>query len=289
MSDQHDSTLVVAIDIGTTYSGYAFSFGHEYKSNPLTITYHSWPDGPSYKTPTCVLLTPEKEFYSFGREAEDKYKNLAEIEDHKDWYFVTRFKMLLMGKRETKLKSSDKKIKWVLTVPAIWSDQAKQFMRMSAKEAGISDSFLTLAYEPEAAALYCGTADISINEVTHDNRIKTIDRASGGDWGGTNIDIKFLKFLDEVLGNNIMEEIGRDYRSDFLEIQQEFEEQKRKVTPDGGHDVVIRMPFGVMEVIKNKGKTIADIVGSSPHGNMVSVNDKQKNRLHIKARIFIGF
>lgn len=97
MSDQHDSTLVVAIDIGTTYSGYAFSFGHEYKSNPLTITYHSWPDGPSYKTPTCVLLTPEKEFYSFGREAEDKYKNLAEIEDHKDWYFVTRFKMLLMG------------------------------------------------------------------------------------------------------------------------------------------------------------------------------------------------
>ncbi|VDH95526.1 Hypothetical predicted protein [Mytilus galloprovincialis] len=360
MAVPQDSTLVVAIDIGTTYSGYAFSFGHQYKSKPLNITSHSWPDGPSYKTPTCVLLTSEKKFHSFGREAENKYISLAENEEHEDWYFVTRFKMLLMEKEEldeqTLVEDMDKKpisallvfteaikylknhllndlkkrnldvpdnqIKWVLTVPAIWSDPAKQFMRTAAEQADIPHSSLTLAYEPEAAALYCrllpidtmkvaggtnylscfepgkkiiivdlggGTADISINEVTKEHNLKTIDRASGGDWGGTNIDKKYLKFLGEVLGNNIMEEIKRDYRSDLLEIQQDFEEQKRKVTPDRDHDVVIRMPGGVMEIIRNKKQKLADIVESSQHSGTVSVKENQRDRLHIKARIFISF
>ncbi|XP_065923791.1 heat shock 70 kDa protein 12A-like, partial [Magallana gigas] len=42
-----------------------------------------------------------------------------------------------------------------LTVPAIWTDSAKQFIREAAREAGIHDDQLMLAYEPEAAALYC--------------------------------------------------------------------------------------------------------------------------------------
>ena len=29
---------------------------------------------------------------------------------------------------------SDKEIKWVLTVPAIWGDAAKQFMRIAAEQ-----------------------------------------------------------------------------------------------------------------------------------------------------------
>lgn len=95
-NDSSDSTLIVAVDIGTTYSGYAFSFGHQYKAKPLNITSYNWPDGPSYKTPTCVLLDPTKKFHSFGREAENKYINLAENEEHQEWFFVRRFKMLLM-------------------------------------------------------------------------------------------------------------------------------------------------------------------------------------------------
>ena len=52
----------------------------------------------SWKTPTTVLLTPDKEFDTFGFDAEDKYCELADIEEHRDWYFFKRFKMLLHGR-----------------------------------------------------------------------------------------------------------------------------------------------------------------------------------------------
>jgi len=49
------------------------------------------------------------------------------------------------------------KIGYVLTVPAIWSDKAKELTRRAATMAGLERRQLTLVAEPEAAALYCAT------------------------------------------------------------------------------------------------------------------------------------
>ena len=50
-------------------------------------------------------------------------------------------------------------IRWVITVPAIWRQKAKQFMREAAYEAGIGSEddpdHLLLALEPEAASINC--------------------------------------------------------------------------------------------------------------------------------------
>jgi hypothetical protein len=51
----------------------------------------------------------------------------------------------------------NQKLSYVLTVPAIWSDKARQLTRKAAVAAGIEDASLTLITEPEAAALYCAT------------------------------------------------------------------------------------------------------------------------------------
>lgn len=45
---------------------------------------------------------------------------------------------------------------YVVTVPAIWSDAAKDLTRRAATRAGIPHDKLTLISEPEAAALFCG-------------------------------------------------------------------------------------------------------------------------------------
>ena len=51
----------------------------------------------------------------------------------------------------------NQQISYVLTVPAIWSDKAKDLTKQAAYKAGIQRRNLVLITEPEAAALYCAT------------------------------------------------------------------------------------------------------------------------------------
>ena len=94
--------LVAALDIGTTYSGYAFSFAHEQSgdtADPDRIHVNTWEnEGGSrtyFKTPSCLLLHPNKTLHSFGHEAIEKYNSLTEDKQHHDWYFFWQFKMTL--------------------------------------------------------------------------------------------------------------------------------------------------------------------------------------------------
>ncbi|NXG32492.1 HS12B protein, partial [Dromaius novaehollandiae] len=187
---------VIAIDFGTSYSGYCFSLA----SGAGQIRQVFW--GAEHglrtpKTPTCILFNEKQEFRKFGYDAVMKYKSLPSSEAHK-WYFFQNFKMNLYSTKVTssmKLEATNGKmlpaltvfseslrymkehalstiqnasfqtvydhteVTWVITVPAIWSAAARQFMRLAAKEAGlISDMFsekLIIALEPEAASLWC--------------------------------------------------------------------------------------------------------------------------------------
>ena len=95
-ADKYD--VVVAIDFGTSFSGFAFSFNHRDGSEDIYMN-RAWGSAQgytTYKTPTCILLNPYKKFVKFGFEAAEKY---AELEDAKDksFYFFDRFKMMLHG------------------------------------------------------------------------------------------------------------------------------------------------------------------------------------------------
>ena len=114
--------------------------------------------------------------------------------------------------------------KWVLTVPAIWTDFGKAFMRWAAYKAGMvyneQSNNLVLVLEPEAASLAVklgserydmllkaakfivldcggGTVDITAHEVVNERPLKlsTIITPSGGYWGGEYGNVEFFKFL----------------------------------------------------------------------------------------------
>lgn len=59
-------------------------------------------------------------------------------------------------------------ISYVITVPAIWSEKAKELTRIAASRAGITRRNLILVTESEAAALYCATvcdeADLQVGD-----------------------------------------------------------------------------------------------------------------------------
>lgn len=91
--------LLAAIDVGTVYSGYAFSFKAEWP----TVKTNIWSGGDllSYKTPSALLLNPDQSFNSFGFEAEKRYASLTDDgKDCKKYFFFRRFKMILKSSLE---------------------------------------------------------------------------------------------------------------------------------------------------------------------------------------------
>ena len=79
----------VAISITNKDCGSAFSFKEPYFRNPLDISINIWPVRQTLyeTTPTCILSTKDKVFHSFGYESKNKYADLLEDEEHRDWYF----------------------------------------------------------------------------------------------------------------------------------------------------------------------------------------------------------
>ena len=70
----------------------------------------------------------------------------------------------------------------MITVPAIWRQEAKQFMREAAYQAGIasreSPAQLVIALEPEAASVYCRKLKLSqlVPDRRHQRHRGTEDR-----------------------------------------------------------------------------------------------------------------
>ncbi|KAG5831655.1 hypothetical protein ANANG_G00306050 [Anguilla anguilla] len=172
--------VVVAIDFGTTSSGYAYSFTKE----PECIhTMRRWEGGDpgvsNQKTPTTILLTPTGSSTKFKM----KLHTTANLSIDTDLHAANgkRVKALdifayalgffkdqaLKQELSTSDQSGDAKlnvcdnadVRWVITVPAIWKQPAKQFMREAAYKSSLvprdNPEQLIIALEPEAASIYC--------------------------------------------------------------------------------------------------------------------------------------
>ncbi|XP_052818968.1 heat shock 70 kDa protein 12B-like [Mya arenaria] len=259
--------FVAAIDFGTTFTGYAFST-NILLDDPINCSIYQTEGLRSEKGPTCVLLNPDETFSAFGYDAGIKYVAMCQNDDKEKYYFFQRFKMSLYKNkklsRETKIKDLNGKellaidvfskvikhlseelykqlkksmtgvssddVLWVITIPAIWSDAAKQFMREAANKAEIDDEDLKLILEPEAASLFCnmqklnkivkldgtvameqfpvglryivadlggGTADLAVHEVLEDHNLREIARSDGTAYGGILVDKAFQEFISD--------------------------------------------------------------------------------------------
>ncbi|CAC5364375.1 unnamed protein product [Mytilus coruscus] len=165
----------------------------------------------------------------------------------------------------------DDDIHWVVTVPAIWNEQARQFMIEASAKAGIDKDNLTLALEPECAAMFCrylaiyksskdhemdlkafdensrfmvvdlggGTIDITLSEVLPSGQLKEIYNATGGPWGGNYINEQIIETLKHVIGWKGMRKIRSDEYDEYLELLRNVEQNKRGVEHDSEFSVII--------------------------------------------------
>lgn len=282
----------------------------------------------SLKTPTCLLLTKDKKIVAFGYEAENQYTDIVLDGNEDDYLFFYRFKMNLHKNRdislsmvledirgnalpavevfslsiqalqlhmrkliESKNVTLDDKTKWVLTVPAIWTDTAKLFMRKAAEMAGIADDKLILALEPEAASIHCqtfpsagsveiantgakyivvdlggGTVDITVHEKQEDGTLKELSKASGNDCGGTSVDRKFIQIFSDIFGTTVMDKMEREMPEDYLSLVRCFENVKRTLLPEKTGYVNVTIPNIALDKLcksEHDGRSIKEVLDGS--------------------------
>ncbi|XP_053373617.1 heat shock 70 kDa protein 12A-like [Mercenaria mercenaria] len=334
--------IVAAIDFGTTYSGYAYSFKDHYQRDPLQIFSHSWVDGYglcTLKVPTTVLFDKAGDFNAFGYEAEEKYAELSSSDKHIGWKYFRHFKMTLHNRPNLTLKTKlrddqgktmpaikifsaaikylkthlfnkltesyynrqqsvkgnsvandvyiniDDDILWILTVPSIWSDSAKQFMRVAAVQAGIPEGQLFLALEPEAAAIFTktavlstnnsdetgafendsqfmvidlggGTVDITVHKVQNDGKLHEVYPPSGGPWGGTLVDDHIYEFLENLFGRKVLEKLKTESTTETLDMHRTLELKKRqfRVTDEDDGKVNLTVPGSLYEIYEEENR-----------------------------------
>ena len=239
--------VVVGIDFGSSGTGFAYSY---FDKNKII---HGQIYGASvdYKVPTEIILDDKNYVIQFGADCVKflKEKGLEtghyfkgiKMELYENKSIITAknsgkelpLKLVIqkvletikelaikeISKNRPYLEKEQEKIKWVVTVPAIWNEHQKSIMMESCIDAGLihqnTDKSLFFALEPEAASLYCsinkeidrnhfktgeyyivcdlggGTGDIVAHLVGSNNHLNEISPSCGGNFGSNEID-KFI-------------------------------------------------------------------------------------------------
>ncbi|KAG0255140.1 Heat shock 70 kDa protein 12A, partial [Linnemannia exigua] len=162
---------------------------------------------------------------------------------------------------------SRKCFRYCLTVPAMWSDKAKDVMRRAAIRANLITEAdhperLMLVSEPEAAALYCerackqydledgdrflicdaggGTVDLivyDINESSQERRLSEVTKGHGASCGSMFIDLNFRNLLIKKFGKN-----GAKFPQDIFPRLIETFAYQLKPHFDGVEDQYLALP-----------------------------------------------
>ena len=292
---------IISIDFGSSYSGYSVGFSEkviEAKSELIQPT-------------TIIIKKDNLKGYKYGNVAEkemdqmepnDKYiyfdriKTLLDPEllvENKSKIYVRstypsyyKISLGILIKEYLRMMSDDallyynnkqdgkynkEDIKWIITVPAIWNEYGKQYMRNYARKAGLNS--IVIALEPEAASLtmfknnnvedhFKGqgkvfmlidaggyTLDITINEIIDEDKdLKQLSPPSGGAYGSMKINEHLIKIIEETFTKEKIKELKEKKFYMWHRILHDIEETKKSITFFGIDSEYFKftMPFGTM-------------------------------------------
>ncbi|CAC5359425.1 unnamed protein product [Mytilus coruscus] len=201
--------------------------------------------------------------------------------------------------------TNPERTKWILTVPAIWSDAAKQFMRKSGEMAGIPNSKLHIALESEVASVYCQcfppvggvdiaaigskyivadlgggtTVDITAHETLPNQKLKELTKASGNNCGGNMIE---NHFIEVIFGSEFLSVFRKRYPDSFIYLLRWFESMKRIVQSSKSAFVTVTIPYTILNsfCISERGVGLHEFISSKFNSEIAKVF-KDKIRIHL--------
>lgn len=217
----------------------------------------------------------------------------------------------------------ERDIHWVLPVPAIWNNSAKQFIREAANKAGILTEQLTICLEPEASIMYCQqlqakmlikeynpgthslqpltaetktividlggkTAEITVYQKQSDGTLRELHRPTGGLWGGTKVNEAFERLIKEIFGSKSFEKFKEDCKYDYIHFCREFETKKRSTILEYGQGMCIAIPCSLLEKFKEErgSKDIKEVIQKTCYADKINLKGFI---LTMEADLFKGF
>ncbi|RAQ55593.1 Hsp70 family chaperone [Aspergillus flavus] len=241
-------SIVVGLDFGTTFSGIAWAL--EGSVDELEVI-SAWPGGgnrTSVKVPSVISYDGQRTYWGYQvRPFTEAFRGVKLLldESQETKYTPSLASKVLLGKRKTNavqvvadylkylveyaksvlqrrfgIPAKDMDLRFTLTVPAVWSDTAKDRTLNAAIQADIRPQDITLVSEPEAAALYT-LRSIQSNSMAQ-NDVFIVCDAGGGTVDLISYQIKTLEPLALV---EVTEGTGRICGSMLLD--QRFEKLLR--------------------------------------------------------------
>ncbi|CAG8744997.1 4750_t:CDS:2, partial [Gigaspora rosea] len=270
-----DIRVVVSIDFGTTFSGFAYAHIYDNEGRDETnFDYHTneekWLNS---KTNTALLY--DKEFNDVLEWGEEALTGVNDSTSRPVELFKLGLSKLELGLNKLEIGSNKlvknlklnlptqlhplyeeshdkstmysivelieevisehwpgitlKNVRWILTIPVVYSYRAKQIMRECASNANliseVGSDKLQFITEPEAAAIYCmtknslrrslgkdesnflivdcggGTVDLTMRKLlsNYEVALSEVTECTGDFCGSVFIDQEFLKFLGEIV------------------------------------------------------------------------------------------
>ncbi|KAF3931474.1 hypothetical protein ABW19_dt0204232 [Dactylella cylindrospora] len=244
--------IVVGLDFGTTYSGLAFA--DTTPGEPQISIIQNWPtcgNRAISQVPTEIAYTPDqatqfswgydiqanltilKWFKLFLEYTDDEIKTMCDLPPGKTILDITsdflgalyRHAMEQLYLQRGRAVMEITQVDFVLTIPAVWNEQACFRTRQAAERAGFTRNHtLSMCTEPEAAALYTlksqethanigdkiivcdaggGTVDLisyNIRKITPRLEVDEAVVGSGDTCGSTYIDQAFEDFFKSRMG-----------------------------------------------------------------------------------------
>ena len=124
---------------------------------------------------------------------------------------------------------------------------------------------------------------MSVHERNFDGTLKELHRPSGGPWGGTCVDDRYIAWLTELFGEATIEKFKAESMGDFIDVLRDFETKKRSVLTATQGMVTFRVPVALMDCHKESGDE--QIVNKISRLNLNGDVKIKRDKLHVDANI----
>eukprot|EP01084_Bolivina_argentea_P072717 132017_1 len=203
-------------------------------------------------------------------------------------------------------------IQWILTIPAIWSNESKHMMRQWGLASGLINENITnhlkIVLEPECASLQIqyefgnkfqendkyilvdaggGTVDIVAHEIYSDFGVNEITQSCGGPFGSINIDKKLDELFDALFLKENMNNFRTNRPKEYVKWLENVVTAKRGFYLNGETNIYhsIELDLTFYNSIKNKKfnnskfskyiKSVQEIFGINAINIGININNKE--------------